>query len=142
MTRPVAAVLLASLLAIIPAATAQQNPPHLAYAYPAGGQRGTTIQVKIGGQFLNGATNVYVSGSGILARLADYVRPMNAMQATQLREKLQELQKLPASPEVQKEIAGIRLKLASFNRESVPRSPRLRRWRSRWPPMRNSAAIS
>ena len=120
MTRPVAAVLLASFLAIVPAATAQQNPPHLAYVYPAGGQRGTTIQVKIGGQFLNGANNVYVSGGGVVAKVIEFTRPMNPMQATQLRERLQELQKLPASPEVQKEMAGIRLKLASFNRGVSP----------------------
>lgn len=112
--------LLATLLAIVPAATAQQNPPHLAYVYPAGGQRGTTIQVKVGGQFLNGVTNVYVSGSGVLAKAFDYARPMNAMQATQLREKLQELQKLPARAEVQKEMADIRLKLASFSRGVSP----------------------
>jgi hypothetical protein len=120
MTRPAAAILLASLLAIIPAATAQQNPPHLAYAYPAGAQRGTTLQVKLGGQFLNGATKVYVSGSGVLAKAIDYARPMNPMQATQLREKLLELQKLPASPEVQKEMTDLRLKLATFNRGVSP----------------------
>jgi hypothetical protein len=120
MTRPAAAILLASLLAIIPTVMAQQNSPHLAYAYPAGAQRGTTIQVKIGGQFLNGATKVYVSGSGVLAKAIDYARPMNPMQATQLREKLQELQKLPASPEVQKEMTDLRLKLATFNRGVSP----------------------
>jgi hypothetical protein len=114
------AVLLASALAIIPAVSAQQNPPHLAYAYPAGGQRGTTVQVKVGGQFLDGATNVYVSGGGVLAKAIDYARPMNARQSTQLREKLQELQKLPASPEVQKEMTDIRLKLATFNRGVSP----------------------
>jgi hypothetical protein len=115
-----AAVLISVCLAATPAAKAQQNPPHLAYVYPAGGQRGTTMQVKIGGQFLNGATNVYVSGSGVLAKAIDYARPMNNMQATQLREKLQELQKLPASPEVQKEMADLRLKLATFNRAISP----------------------
>jgi hypothetical protein len=115
-----AAILLASLLALVPAVTAQQNPPHLAYVYPAGGQRGTTVQVKIGGQFLNGATKVYVSGGGVLATALDYARPMNPMQATQLREKLLELQKLPASAETQKEMAGIRLKLSTFNRGISP----------------------
>jgi hypothetical protein len=114
------ALLLASLLVIVSIATAQQNPPHLAYVYPAGGQRGTTMQVKIGGQFLNGATNVYVSGSGVLAKAIDYARPMNAMQAMQLREKLQELQKLPANADVQKQLADIRLKLATFNRGVSP----------------------
>jgi hypothetical protein len=119
-TGSIAVVLLASFLAAIPTASAQQNPPHLAYVYPAGGQRGTTFQVKVGGQFLNAATNVFVSGSGVQAKAIDYARPMNQMQATQLRERLQDLQKLPASAEIQTELADLRLKLASFNRGISP----------------------
>ena len=54
---------LAISLAAIPAAQAQ-NVPHIAYALPAGGQQGTTVLVKIGGQFLNNVAGVYVSGPG------------------------------------------------------------------------------
>jgi hypothetical protein len=102
------------------ALAAAQNAPHLAYVYPAGGQRGTTIPVKVGGQFLNAVTGVYVSGHGVLAVAADYARPMNGQQATELREKMQDLQKLPASPDTQKQLSEVRLKLATFNRSMNP----------------------
>ena len=103
------------------AALAQaQNAPHLAYVYPAGGQRGTTVAVKVGGQFLTAVTGAYVAGHGVQAAAADYARPMNGQQATELREKMQELQKLPASPDTQKQLSEVRLKLATFNRNMNP----------------------
>ena len=97
-----------------------QNAPHLAYLYPAGGQRGTTFQVKAWGQFLAGVSGVYVSGGGLEAVAVDYARPMTPMQATELREKLQELQKQPADAQVQEQIADIRQKLATFRRNLNP----------------------
>ena len=106
---------LAVFLAVVPAVWAQQNAPHLAYALPAGGQQGTTFQVKVGGQFLPNVTDVYVSGDGIQAKVVDSTRPMNGMQATQLRDRLQELQKQPMDAAVQKEITDIRTKLLIFN---------------------------
>jgi hypothetical protein len=98
---------------------AQQNTPHLAYALPAGGQKGATFQAKVGGQFLANVTYARFSGSGIRVTVSDYARPMNGMQATQLRDRLQELQKLPVSAEVQKEMGDIRLKLLIFNTERL-----------------------
>ena len=112
---PSGADLLVCLLAFVPAAQAQQNAPHLAYALPAGGRQGTTVQVKLGGQFLPNVTKVYVSGGGVQATLADYARPMNAMQATQLRDRMLELQKLPMDAAVRKEMLDIRVKLLTFN---------------------------
>jgi hypothetical protein len=73
-------------------------------ALPAGGRQGTTVQVKLGGQFLPNVTKVYVSGGGVQATLADYARPMNPMQATQLRDRMLELQKLPMDAAVRKEM--------------------------------------
>ena len=35
---------------------AQQQAPHIGYVYPAGGRQGTTFQVTVGGQFLDGVT--------------------------------------------------------------------------------------
>jgi hypothetical protein len=105
----------ATFLALVPEVRAQLNPPHIAYIYPAGGQQGTTFMVKVGGQFLTGATGVYVSGSGIQATMVEYTRPMTAMQTTQLRDRLQELQKQPTDAAVRKEISDIRVKLLIFN---------------------------
>jgi hypothetical protein len=107
------------LLTVVPAALAQ-NMPHLGYVYPAGGQQGTTVQVKIGGQFLTGVNDVYLSGSGIEATLGEYARPMNGMQATQLRDRMAELQKQPNDPAARKEMIDIRLKLATFQRNVNP----------------------
>jgi hypothetical protein len=114
------ALRVAAFLAFVALALAQQNAPHLAYAYPAGGQRGSSIPVRVGGQFLNAVTGVYVSGGGVQAVAADYARPMNFQQANSLREKMAELLKLPATPETQKQIAEVRLTLASFNRNMNP----------------------
>lgn len=68
--------------------------PHLGYVYPAGGQQGTTFQVVLGGQYLNGATNgsAYVTGDGIEAEVTGYARPLTPMEANQLRERLKTLQ--------------------------------------------------
>jgi hypothetical protein len=108
------------LLAVAAGASAQPNAPHLAYVYPAGAQKGATVQVKAGGQFLANVNAVSISGDGVQASVVEYARPMNGMQATQLRERAQELQKNVADPAARKEIAEIRRKLATFNRNMNP----------------------
>ena len=107
--------LLLLLLALSPAARAQQNAPHLAYLLPAGGRQGMTLEVKAGGQFLANVTGVYVSGGGIQGAAIEYARPLNGMQARQLRERLQELQKQPIDAAVRQEMLDIRTKLVVFN---------------------------
>ena len=71
---------------------AQSGVPHLGYIYPAGGRQGTSFQVSIGGQFLNGATNAFVSGNGVQSTVVNYLRPLNGKEMNELREKLKELQ--------------------------------------------------
>jgi len=39
--------------------------PHLAYVFPAGGKVGTTFEVNVGGEFLRGVTDAYISGGGV-----------------------------------------------------------------------------
>jgi len=110
-----------ALLAIAaPAAWAQANPPHLAYLYPAGGQRGTTIEVKAGGQFLNNAAGVSITGRGVGVALGGYARPMTGVEAMQLRDKVQELMKTPGDAGAQAQLVEIRSKLATFQRNMVP----------------------
>ena len=55
---------------------ANRVPPHIGFVYPAGGQRGTTFVVSVGGQNLVGASGVYFSVPGIAARIIDYERPL------------------------------------------------------------------
>jgi hypothetical protein len=64
------------------------NQPQIGYLYPAGGQRGTTIQITAGGQILRGATDVYISGEGVHAKIVKYIRPLRNIQKEQ-RELLQ-----------------------------------------------------
>jgi hypothetical protein len=126
------------------AAQAQQNAPRIGYTYPAGGRQGTSFQVVVGGQYLNSATNALVSGTGVLAKIIAYTRPLTAKEANDLREKLKSLQEkrmaaqnnrrgalqaeAPTSTNVtwtsedQRMALEIRTKLASFgpNRQQNP----------------------
>ncbi len=104
----------AVLMLAVPAAFAQ-NIPHVAYVLPAGGRQGTTVQVQMGGQFLPNVSAAYVTGGGVEVTVGEFARPMNAMQATELRDRMQELQKQPASAAVQNEMVDIRAKLLLFN---------------------------
>lgn len=99
----------------------QQNGPHAGYVYPAGGQRGSHVQVKVGGQFLEGVTDVLVAGSGVQASVVAYDKPLNPRQITELRDKLQELQKNGAHPAARKEMIEIRERVGdSVRRNAAP----------------------
>jgi len=75
-------VLLLLCTAIANGAQAKRD-PHIGYLYPAGAQQGTTIRIVAGGQFLNGAANVYISGEGVKASVVKYCRPTNFFQKEQ-----------------------------------------------------------
>lgn len=55
--------------------SAYANEPDIGYIYPAGGKVGTTLEVKIGGQRLKAATQVHVTGTGITAKVIQYIEP-------------------------------------------------------------------
>jgi hypothetical protein len=111
---------LALLLAVAPTAWAQQSPPHLAYVYPAGGQQGDSVRVTIGGQYLNDAAKVYVSGDGIRSKVVACIKPLTQKQVNELRDKLQELRKKPKDADTAKQIAAIMAKLAAFAARPSP----------------------
>jgi hypothetical protein len=54
--------------------------------------KGAVFQVAVGGQFLNNATNAFISGPGVQSVVVDYSRPMTQKEFNDLREKLKELQ--------------------------------------------------
>ena len=87
---------LALALALMPLARAQQR-PYIGFAYPAGGQVGTTIQLRLGGQGLDDVDGVIVSGPGVTARLVEYRRRLGNQEITLLNDQLKELKK-PAAP--------------------------------------------
>ena len=87
-----AAAGLAVLIAAVPAARAQQT-PHIGYIYPAGGRQGATIDVTVGGQFLNGVSEAYFSGQGVTATIVKHTRPVSRGQLNKLGQKVREIQK-------------------------------------------------
>lgn len=108
------------LLAAPLLAQQQPNIPHAGYVYPAGGRRGTTLEVTVGGQFLNGASEAYVSGTGVTAIFKRYVRPMTPAEANTLREQMQKLNAQPSrTPEEIQTVAEIRQKLMAFQRRTA-----------------------
>jgi hypothetical protein len=71
---------------------AQPLPPRIGYACPAGGCQGATVQVTLGGQYLNNATNAFVSGSGVQATFVEYARPLTPKEFNDLRDAMREMQ--------------------------------------------------
>ena len=100
-------VWLGTLVAVVPAAHAQQPGPRVGYVFPAGGRQGTAFQVTLGGQRLQGVTKAFVSGEGVEVKVLEYLRASPQGQFNTLREKLKRLeqkkQKAPKESEKQGE---------------------------------------
>lgn len=90
--RPYSFALLAFLF-VASAVQAQEDNPHVGYVYPAGGQKGTTFQVLLGGQHLDGATIARVSGGGVQTEVIEHIRPLNQGQFKEMQNRMGELQK-------------------------------------------------
>jgi hypothetical protein len=84
-----AAALLASLASL---ARAQS---YIGFVYPAGGQQGTTFQVTLGGQSLEGVDGVVVSGAGVSGKIVEYNKQMNPQEMQLLQEQMRELRNKP-----------------------------------------------
>ena len=108
-----------ALLAVT--ATAQQQQiPHAGYVYPAGGRQGTSFEVIVGGQFLDGVKTALLSGAGVQATVVDHFKPLTPAQAAQLRDQVKELSEKPnPTAEDRQKIAEIRAKLAGFMGRSI-----------------------
>lgn len=85
-------VLLAvALLSPASRAQASRPAPRLGYAFPAGGQRGETFNVLLGGQYLQGVSEVHVTGTGVGAAVVTHYRAIRNLQAEQRRELLRQM---------------------------------------------------
>ena len=82
---------LTALLAAPSAAWAQNQ--YIGYVYPAGGQQGTTFAIRIGGQGLQHAEGVIVTGAGVSCRLVDCYRVLSNQELSFLSQQLNELRK-------------------------------------------------
>jgi len=60
--------------------------PYIGYAYPAGGRQGAVLQVTVGGQYLRGVTDAYISGGGARASVVKFSPPVGVLNGEQLRE--------------------------------------------------------
>ncbi len=105
--------------------SAQQTVPHAGYVYPAGGRAGDSVEVVVGGQFLDGVTGAILSGGGIHAEIADYSKPLTQGQFNKLRDQLQELMDKKKAATVawtaedDKTVADLRMKIATFIRRPM-----------------------
>ena len=79
-----------TLLTLASAAYAQQA-PHVGYVFPAGAKQGTTVQIAVGGQALDGVSEAFVSGKGVEATVVEYNKPLTQGQFALLRLQLKDL---------------------------------------------------
>jgi len=117
------AVLIVTALAaaVLPAQGQPLNSPHAGFAFPAGGQQGTTVQVAVGGRYLEGASGAVFSARGLRADIVGYDKPLSQREIQDLREKAQELQKGTMTPEVRRQLVEMRDRLGdSLRRNANP----------------------
>lgn len=69
----------------------EQRSPRLAYVYPAGGQRGTSFDVRVGGELLAGAELALFAGSGVRAEIRGFVRPLKSELREQVLDEIRHL---------------------------------------------------
>lgn len=114
---------IAALLVVLAASSAfGQSRPYIGFVYPAGGQQGTTVTVRLGGQRLLGVEGAQVSGEGVTAKLVKYFRRMSNQDMSLLREQLTELRREAktnkGTPKQQRErqqlMARIQERMASY----------------------------
>jgi len=67
--------------------------PSIGYVFPAGAQKGSDIQLTIGGQNLQGVSGAYITGEGISVKSVIYVPPLNANQRKELQRRIEEIRK-------------------------------------------------
>lgn len=82
---------------------ASAKDPHIGYIYPAGAQRGASVTVTVGGQFLEGATNIMVTGEGIRAEVAGYFKELTRQEINRLRNRMEKLSQTNESMEGEKQ---------------------------------------
>jgi hypothetical protein len=72
-------------------ASTQQGTPHAGYVYPAGGEQGTSFEVVVGGQFLNGVNGALITGNGVSVSVLEWVKPIQPAEASTMRDRLKVL---------------------------------------------------
>jgi hypothetical protein len=87
----IAIPILAIFLVAASAVQAQQPNLHIGYVYPAGGQRGSTFEAVVAGQFLTSVSSVDVSGGGVQAAIVELIKPISGKELNDLRIQVDQL---------------------------------------------------
>ncbi|MEI6421311.1 MAG: hypothetical protein WCP55_03775, partial [Lentisphaerota bacterium] len=61
--------------------------PRIGFVFPAGGQQGTSIEIKVGGENIYGATSANISGQGANVEIIDSQEPVNEKEKNKNRQK-------------------------------------------------------
>ena len=85
-----ATILTVAILA--PSSFAQEQTAHLGYAYPAGIPRGESLEVTIGGQYLDEMSQIIISGEGVEATFVSHFKPLSPQEENRARRNNQEVQ--------------------------------------------------
>ncbi|XHR30791.1 MAG: hypothetical protein ACFUZC_09550 [Chthoniobacteraceae bacterium] len=86
-------LMIALLLSGLPALAQGPKPPRIGYLYPAGIQRGTSAEIAVGGQYIEGAAEVICTGSGLVAKVARTEKPLVGKRENELRDYIQDARK-------------------------------------------------
>lgn len=86
---------IAGLLAMTLEAQAQWT-PYIGYVYPAGGQQGTTVEVRLGGQRIDGTSGAIITGEGVKVELVRFLPKLSNQEMQLIREQQTILKKLAA----------------------------------------------
>ncbi len=76
-------------IVLLPSVALSQPRPYIGYVYPAGGQQGTTFQIRLGGQNMDDVSAVLVNGAGVTTRIVEYYWRQNNQEQALLKEQLQ-----------------------------------------------------
>jgi len=82
-----------ALLFLLAMPALAQPRPYIGYVYPAGGQQGTSFQIRLGGQNMDDVKAVRITGTGASARIVEYCWRQNNQEQAMLVEQLQILKK-------------------------------------------------
>ncbi|HOY56877.1 MAG TPA: PPC domain-containing protein [Verrucomicrobiota bacterium] len=93
---------LVACLILAPALRAQPR-PYIGFVYPPGGQQGTSVQIRLGGQNLDGVHAATLTGPGVTARVVEFHRRLNNQEIQLLRDQLKELKRAPQTAAVRAE---------------------------------------
>jgi len=84
-----------------------ERPPYVGYVFPAGGARGSTFEVRVGGENVYGATAAVASGKGVAVEVTDSKEPESLLAG------LQQKKKKKANQTVIDEIVKLRVTVAA-----------------------------